>query len=309
MADELIAVTGATGGVGGRLARRLAAAGASLRLLTRHPAQAPGLPGAELARADYHDPDSVRSALAGVESLFLVSATEDADRVGMHTGAVDAAVAAGVRRIVYLSFLAAGPAATFTFARDHWHTEQHIRGTGVAFTFLRDSLYQDVLPYFVDADGVIRGPAGEGRFTPVARDDIADVAAAVLLSGGEHDGRSYDLTGPAALTMDEVADELARAARRPVRYHPETLAEAYASRARFGAPDWAVAGWVTSYAAIATGELAVVSGAVAELAGHPPTSFAEFLATSPDGLARLRRPAQRRRSTGQPINRTEGGSP
>jgi uncharacterized protein YbjT (DUF2867 family) len=290
MADELIAVTGATGGVGGRVARRLAAAGASQRLLTRDPVRAPELPGADAVRADFREPGSVRAALAGAHTLFLVSATEDAHRVRLHTGAVDAAVAAGVGRIVYLSFLAASPDATFTFARDHWHTEQHIRGTGLAYSILRDSLYQDVLPYFADSQGVIRGPAGDGRFAPVARDDIADVAAAVLLGGAGHDRRTYDLTGPAAITMAEVAEELTRAAGRPVRYHAETLPEAYASRAHFGAPEWAVAGWVTSYAAIATGELDLVSPAVAELAGHPPMSFAEFLAGNPEPLARLRRP-------------------
>src|SRR5690606_9707046 len=171
--------------------------------------------------------------------------------------------------------------STFTFARDHWHTEQHIRGTGVAFTFLRDSLYQDVLPYFA-SDGVIRGPAGDGRFAPIARDDIADVAAAVLLGEG-HDGRTYDLTGPAPLTMAEVAGELSRATGRPVRYQAETLPEAYASRAHLGAPEWAVAGWVTSYAAIATGELDQVTDHVQQIAGHPPLSFAEFLRRYPPG--------------------------
>jgi uncharacterized protein YbjT (DUF2867 family) len=289
MADDLIAVTGATGGVGGRVARRLAGAGASQRLLTRDPARAPDLPGATAARADFLDPASVRAALAGAGSLFLVSASEHADRVAMHTGAVDAALAAGVRRIVYLSFLNATPDATFTFARDHYHTEQHIRAAGIAHTFLRDSLYQDVLPFFPDSGGVIRGPAGDGRFAPVARDDIADVAAAVLLDRtGRHDGRRYDLTGPAALTMAEVAEQLAAATGRPIRYHPETIDEAYASRARFDAPQWAVTGWVTSYAAVATGELDLVSGGVAEIAGHPPVSFAGFLAANPDGLARLR---------------------
>jgi uncharacterized protein YbjT (DUF2867 family) len=135
-----------------------------------------------------------------------------------------------------------------------------------------------VLPYFPDAEGVIRGPAGDGRFAPVARDDVADVAAAVLLDdGGAHDGASYDVTGPATITMAGVAGELTRTAGRPVRYHAETLDEAYRSRAHFGAPDWEVAGWVTTYAAIAAGELDVVSDTVARLAGHPPMTFAEFL--------------------------------
>lgn len=276
--DFLIAVTGATGGLGGRVARRLTDAGAAPRLLVRDPARAPALPGADVARASYDDPATVRAALAGVDTLLLVSASEHPDRVGLHRSTVDAALAASVTRIVYTSFLAAAPDATFTFARDHWHTEQHILGTGVAHTILRDSLYQDGLPYFPSAeDGVIRGPAGDGRFAPVARDDIADVATAVLLSRGDHDGYSYDLTGPATLTMADVAGELSRATGRQISYHAETLDEAYKSRSRFGAPDWEVAGWVTSYAAIATGELDVVSDSVSAVAGHPPVSFAQFL--------------------------------
>jgi uncharacterized protein YbjT (DUF2867 family) len=281
MADDLlIAVTGATGGLGGRVARRLAEAGAAQRLVVRDPNRAPTLPGAGVARASYDDPSTLRAALTGIDTLLFVSAGEHPDRVGLHRGAVDAAIEAGVRRIVYTSFLAAAADATFTFARDHWHTEQYVRGTGLPYTFLRDSLYQDVLPWYAAADGVIRGPAGDGRFAPVARDDIADVATAVLLNPG-HDGRTYDLTGPASITMAEVAEELTRATGRPITYHAETLDEAYESRSHFGAPRWEVDGWVSTYAAIATGELAAVSDAVSQTTGHPPMSFAEFLANPP----------------------------
>jgi NAD(P)H dehydrogenase (quinone) len=283
--DDLIGVTGATGGVGGRVARRLAEAGVRQRLLVRAPERAPDLPGAEVVRASYEEPQTVQAALPGVGTLLLISASEDADRVGLHVSAVDAALAAGVTRLVYLSFVNAGPESTFTFARDHWHTEQHIRRTGATFTFLRDSLYQDVLPYFPDRDGVIRGPAGEGRFAPVARDDVAEVATVVLraLAGGDrqHSGQSYDLTGPATLSMAEVAGELTQATGRGIRYHAESMSEAYESRAHFGAPQWEVTGWVTSYAAIATGELDTVSAAVRTLTGHPPMSFPEFLRRYP----------------------------
>jgi uncharacterized protein YbjT (DUF2867 family) len=256
------------------------------RLIVRDPARAPALPGAEVARAAYGDPEALRRALDGVDTLLLVSASETLGRVALHTGAVDAAVAAGVRRIVYASFLACSPDATFTFARDHWHTEEHIRRTGVRHTFLRDSLYLDMFPLFAGADGVIRGPAGDGRVAGVARDDIADVAVAVLLGDG-HDGRVYDLTGPAAFTMREAAEELSKAAGRTVGYHAETLDEAYASRAGYGAPDWEVTGWVTTYAAVATGELDVVSDTVERVAGHPPMDLAEFLRRNPDSYRHL----------------------
>jgi NAD(P)H dehydrogenase (quinone) len=192
---------------------------------------------------------------------------------------------------VYTSFFGAAPDCTFTFGRDHWHAEEHIRASGLGHTFLRDNLYIDFLPLMAGPDAVIRGPAGDGRVAAVARDDIADVAVAVLLGGG-HEGRSYDLTGPEALTMAEVARRLSELAGRTITYHPETLEEAYASRASYGAPDWEVDGWVTTYVAIANGELEAVGGDVAALAGHPPMGLDDFLRRNPDSLRRLSSDAQ-----------------
>jgi NAD(P)H dehydrogenase (quinone) len=281
-----LAVTGATGGLGGRVARRLADRGVAQRLVVRDPARAPKLPGAEVAQAAYGDGESVRRALDGTDTLLLVSGSEAFDRVRLHSDTVDAAVAAGVQRIVYTSFLACSPDATFTFARDHWHTEQHVRGSGLRHTFLRDSIYLDYVPLFVGGDGVIRGPAGDGRVAAVARDDIADVAVAVLLGDG-HDGRTYDLTGPEAFTLHQAAEALSRASGRSVTYHAETLDEAYASRAGYGAPHWEVTGWVTTYTAIAAGELDVVTDDAARVAGHPPMGLAEFLRRNPASYRHL----------------------
>jgi uncharacterized protein YbjT (DUF2867 family) len=109
----------------------------------------------------------------------------------------------------------------------------------------------------------------------VAQDDIADAVVAVLRDPAAHEGRRYDLTGPAALTLREAADLLSAATGRPVRYHPETIEEAYASRARYGAPGWQVDAWVSTYTAIAAGELAGVSPDVERLTGRPATPAAE----------------------------------
>ncbi|MEE1841821.1 MULTISPECIES: NAD(P)H-binding protein [unclassified Streptomyces] len=289
----IVAVTGAGGAVGGRVARRLARAGVPVRLLGRDPSRLPELPGAVAAPpAPYGDGEAMRRALAGAHTLFLVSAHESPDRVREHTTAVDAAVAVGVERIVYISFLGAAPDATFTFARDHWHTEARIRAADVRYTFLRDSLYLAGIPAMTGADGVLRGPAGDGRVAAVAHDDIADAAVAVLLADTEsadtrHDGLTYDLTGPEAFTLAEAAEELGRVTGRTVTYVPETREEAYASRAQYGAEDWEVAGWVTSYEAIATGEMATVSDAVPDLTGHPATGLAAFLREHPDSYRHL----------------------
>ena len=95
------------------------------------------------------------------------------------------------------------------------------------------------------------------------------------------------MTGPEALTLDEAAGELSRAAGRPIRYQAETLEEAYASRASYGAPAWEVDGWVTTYVAIANGDLEQVSGDVAAVAGHPPVRLAEFLRSNPESYRHL----------------------
>jgi NAD(P)H dehydrogenase (quinone) len=286
-----IAVTGASGGLGGRVARLLAALGARgepLRLVGRDPSRMPDLGGSEVALASgYDDREAMAAAFAGCDTVFLVSGREAPDRVEQHMSAVNAAVDAGVARVVYTSFLGAAPDCTFTLGRHHWATEQFIEATGLAWTFLRDSLYLDVVPSLASADGVIAGPAGDGRCGFVARDDVAEVAVRVLTEPGRHDGQAYDLTGPEALTLAEAAAALGKVAGRDVRYVPETEAEAYASRARYGAPDYEVEGWVSSYQAIAQGELDLVTEAVPVLTGRPAQSMASFLDAHPEAWAHL----------------------
>ena len=274
----LVAVTGATGLLGGRVARRLSAAGVAQRLLVRDPRRAPALPHSEVVRASYDD-DAVTAALRGVPLVLMVSASETPDRVRQHTTFVDAAVAAGVRQLVYTSFAGAAPDATFTLARDHHATEQHILSRGLTATFLRDNLYLDFLPNLAGPDGVIRGPAGDGRVAAVAQDDIADAAVAVLRAPREHAGATYELTGPEALSLNEVAAQLTQATGRAVTYHPETVEEAYASRAGM-APDWQLDAWVSTYVAIARGELADITDDVERLTGRPPRSLRRLLAAA-----------------------------
>src|ERR687890_1387965 len=144
MSDRSIAVTGATGVLGGRVAERLGGTdGIRLRLVVRDASRAPDLPGAEVVEqpGGYADGAGLAAALAGVHTLFLVSAAEAEDRLAQHLTAVDAAAAAGVERVVYTSFLGASPDATFTLARTHAATEAAIRATGMRFTFLRSSMY------------------------------------------------------------------------------------------------------------------------------------------------------------------------
>jgi uncharacterized protein YbjT (DUF2867 family) len=297
MSDTLIAITGATGALGRRVAERLSAAdGARLRLVVRDASRAPDLPGAEVAEnpGGYSDGAGFAAALAGVDTLYLVSAAEAQDRVRQHLTAVEAAAAAGVRRIVYTSFVgAANEDAVFTLVRHHGATERAIAATGVRHTFLRHNMYADFVPFFAVPEGdgaVIAAPAGEGRTGFVSRDDLADVAAAVLLrDDDEFDGRALEVTGPQALTMAEAAQVLTEATGIPAEYRPQTVEEAWATRRPSGHPDWEIEGWVTSYLAIAAGELATVTDVVERLTGRPARSVTEHLRAHPEDWAHLTR--------------------
>src|SRR5215212_3449435 len=266
----MIALTGVTGTLGARVASRLSATGAGpLRLVVRDAARAPRISGAEVVAnpGGYADGAGLRAALAGVDTLYLVSAAEAEDRLHQHLTAVEAAAAAGVRRIVYTSFVGADrPDPTFTLVRHHGATEEAIRATGVRHTFLRHNMYADFVPFFAtleDGRAVIAAPAGDGRTGFVSRDDLADVATAVLLRDDDAlDGAALDVTGPEALTLTEAAAVLTEVTGVPAEYRIETIEEAWASRRPSGHPDWEIEGWVTSYLAIAAGELASVTDAV-----------------------------------------------
>ena len=275
MNQPRIAVTGASGGIGGRVALRLADRAVAQRLIVRDPARAPTLPNTEVATASYIDRAAMVAALRDIDTVFFVSGFESEHRLTHHKAAVDAFAEAGVGRVVYTSFLNAAPDATFTFARDHFHTEAYLTAAGLHFVSLRNSLYMDLLPHLV-SDGFIRGPAGDGRFAPVARDDVADVAVAALLD--DHQPTTcYDVTGPTLMTMADVAAQLSTASGKPTAFVNETLAQAQASRAHIEAPAFEKDGWITSYRAIGLGELAVVADTVERIAGHPPTSLRAFL--------------------------------
>jgi NAD(P)H dehydrogenase (quinone) len=280
-----IGVTGSTGQLGGRVATRLATLGQPQRLLVRDLARAPQLPGAEITQASYEDRPSMTEALRGIQILFLVSGYGPT-RLEQHYSAIDAAVAAKVERIVYTSVLSAAPLATFTHAREHYLTEQRIRESGCRYTFLRPTFYLDRAPRWFSNEGIVQGPAGNGTITWVSRDDLADVAVAVLTDNG-HDGASYEITGAQALTLTQAAEEFSRATGIPASYRPETIEEAKVSRAKFNPTDWELEAWVSTYVAIATGEMSVVSHSVEALTGHAPQTLADYLHKHPESYEHI----------------------
>ena len=272
----LYGITGSTGHIGARVARALAGR-VDLRLIVRDPSRAPDLVGAEVVTTTYGDRAASTEALRGVDVLLMVSAAESRTRREEHRRFIAAAAEAGVGHILYTSFVGAAPDAVFTLGRDHGDAEVAIRESGMTYTLLRDNFYSDLLPFFADESGVIRGPAGTGRVAAVARADVADVATVVLRDPSSHADATYQLTGPEALTMAEIAARAGAFLGRDLRFQDETLEEAYASRAGFGAERWQLDAWVSTYVAIADGEVAAVSPDVERLTAHPARTLEDAL--------------------------------
>lgn len=271
-----ILVTGATGHVGGRIAQLLSDRAASVRRLARTPAKAPALPGASVVQGDYGDRAALDRAMRGIDTVFLASGNAPPlKRAGLHGNVIDAAAKAGVRRLVYLSFQNASATSPFPYSADHLLTEAHLKQSGVAWTILRDSFYLDLLPDLIAADGTIRGPASTGEVAWVAREDVAQVAATVLLDDA-YAGRTLDVTGPEAFGLADAAARLSKLTGRTIRYENETVEEGRAWRAASGAPDWEVDVWLGSYLAMASGELAACSTTVADVTSRMPQSLETF---------------------------------
>jgi NAD(P)H dehydrogenase (quinone) len=276
--EPIIAITGATGYLGGHVARKLSEAGWRTVLVGRDRARLPVLAGARAVEAAYQDTAAMTAALEGVDRVFFVSGNVLEGRVPAHRSMVDACAAAGVERVIYTSFLGAGPGAIFTLSQDHYLTERYLQERTVPYVALRNSFYAEIVMEMVQ-DGVIRGPGGSGVLAPVARDDVVDAAFGALTASSMTSGH-LDITGPTALSLADVAAVYARVTGIPARYEEETLEEAFASRARYNVSDAAMAAWVSTYQAIAVGELSAVTDAVRQLAGHAPMDFEAFLRKS-----------------------------
>ncbi|BAR06110.1 NmrA-like protein [Scardovia inopinata] len=277
-ARPALALTGVSGHIGSMVARLLADSGYVFRMLARKASldRLPQYEGCPRCPFVYGDDPSTRAALQGVDTVLMVSARESLDRVKEHQGFVDAALAAGVRQIVYISFDAASDDADFTLGRDHYATEEYIKKSGLDYTFLRDNFYLEALISWAQP-GTIAGPAGDGKVSAVSQKDVAAVAAAVLRNPRLHSGRTYTLTGPEAFTLQEFADRLTKAGRKTT-YKNETLEEAYASRREaYQVPQWELDAWVSSYTAIASGRLSGVTHDIELVTGHAPLSIEDVL--------------------------------
>lgn len=276
-AQPVTAITGATGFLGSRIARTLADAGRPQALIVRDATRAPRLPGASVRQAEYGDSPAARAALEGVGTLFMVSGGEDPHRQRNQLDFIRAAARSGVEHVIYLSFLTTLSDSRFAYARVHRATEEAIRSSGMAHTFLRPNIYMDMVPYWISGAGVLAAPAGNGRVSLISRRDICEVASHIMLDPEPWRGRTLHLTGPESLTFHEIVGTFSEATGRPVRYVPQTEADAYQARRAFAMDELELEASVSTFTAIAAGEFERIHPDVEQVTGHRATSLREFL--------------------------------
>ena len=273
----MIGITGVTGKLGSYVADLVDKKGIASVHLARSPERAKVYASAEIRKMVYANTPEVVEALKGIDVLLMVSARENPERVEEHTSFLNAAKLAGVQHIVYTSFYGADEKATFTLSRDHAQTEAYIKKLGFTYTFLRDNFYLDFLIDIALENGEIRGPAGSGRVSAVARKDTSRVAAEILLNPKEWENQTLNLTGPENLSMEEIVELLSKETGNAITYVDESVEEAYESRKKWPAQTWEYDAWVSTYTAIKAGEQAGVSTDVEKVLGRPAMNLIDVL--------------------------------
>jgi uncharacterized protein YbjT (DUF2867 family) len=276
----MILVTGATGLNGRELVRRLSARGVPVRALVRDRARAnslSALSSVEIVEGDMARPESLIPALQGVDRAFLNSSAEPG-MLDVQSNFVEAARKAGVRHVVKLSGIIPEPDSLFRFARMHAEIERRLEESGMAFTHLRAGEFMQV--YFRQVPSIVARnalflPAGNARIASIDVGDIADVAAAALTGSG-HERKIYPLTGPAALTMVEVAAALSVATGKEIRYINVSAEDAKKAQLAAGMPAYNADALAELFAERRKGKESQVSPMVQTVLGRPPTRFEEF---------------------------------
>lgn len=272
-------ITGATGQLGGLLVDQLKqrGLGSDLVALVRSPEKAADL-GIEARAFDYTKAPELEASLKGIDQLMLISGSEVGQRVSQHRNVIEAAKKAGVKSIVYTSLLHADT-SSLILAGEHLETERMLRESGMDHTVLRNGWYTEnytaSVPVALEG-GAFVGSAGEGKISSATREDYAQ-AAAVVLSQGEHSGKTYELAGDQPYTLKELAQEISRQSGREIPYKNLPEAQYAELLASHGLPEGvarAVAGFDIG---ASRGDLHHTGGELSQLIGRPTTPLAEAI--------------------------------
>jgi uncharacterized protein YbjT (DUF2867 family) len=272
----MILITGATGTVGGEVLKQAAAARLPLRAAYQSADKARGAPaGVDTVTMDYARPETIRPALDGVAAVFLLSPAV-ANLAALETNVVCECARAGVGHIVKLSALGGRQSIFPSLHRD---AEEAVEASGVPYTFLRaNGFMQNVTTYNGDTirrQGAFYAAQGNGAVSVVDVRDIAAAAVAVL-SGRGHEGKAYALTGPRALSNDEIAEILSRVARRPIRYVSLPAADLKKAMLDAGLPEWSADALLDLQRLYREGKASQVEPGVEQLTGRKAGTFEQF---------------------------------
>ena len=291
----MLMVTGANGNLGGgviaNLKRMVGPSGFVAG--TRDPnspfARELAASGVEIRRADFDDPKTLPAAFAGVEAaLFISTYAPNSKRLAQNRNAIEAAKAAGVRRLAYTSFAGASATATADHTvQVHWPTEQALQASGMDYTILRHALYADIMVGDLDetlATGVLRRAGGSAPCCYIARDDLGVSAATVLAQPG-HENRIYTETMEETLTGEQIAALMSEVFGKQVRYEAVPSAEwAQYMTDHWGVPLELSKSSIGTMRAIENGEFDVVSNDYEKITGRKPQTMKQFL----EGVAAAR---------------------
>lgn len=274
----MILVFGATGTVGGEVARQLIARGERPRLLVRDPAKAHAFDGsAEIMRGDFNDPQSLAAALTGVEKAFLVTGTHGGVDPALEFNAIDAAKASGVAHLVKLSVVGVN-APIDTFARLHARCEAHLQESGISWTMVRPHYFMSNVRYWsetIRSQGAVYYPTAEGRWAAVDPADIAAVAVAALTSPG-HSGKTYSVSGPESLSAAQYVERLSAAIGKPIRFVNVPLEVVRDNLLKGGMPAVHADALMDLLAAMKDGRLDFVDDGVHQATGRSAKSFDDW---------------------------------
>lgn len=290
-AGDMIAITGATGQLGRLVVEKLKARvpASDIVALARSTARAADM-GVAAREADYDRPETLGRALAGVDTLLLISSSEVGKRAAQHHAVIEAAKKSGVKRVVYTSLLHADT-SPLNLAEEHLQTEAGLKASGIPYTILRNGWYTENYTGSIAgalAGGAFLGSAGRGRISSATRADFADAAVAALTTEG-HEGRAYELAGDEAWTLSDLAAEISGQVGREIPYKNLPEAEYAAALEGFGVPEGfarMIAGWDVG---ASRGALFDDGRQLSKLTGRPTTplsvAVADALRQSPQAGA------------------------
>jgi NAD(P)H dehydrogenase (quinone) len=285
----MLLVTGATGNLGRKIIGNILQMQVDIKAIvaaTHRPESEEAIQiakaGIEVRHLDFMDPVGIDAALQGIHKMLILSTWDTNDlRVKQHSNAVEGAVKAGVRHIIYTSFINASPDSLFEHnTQVHAVTEAKIRATGIPYTFLRHGLYAESTMMDLQqtlATGKLFRGGGDAKISFIGRDDLAFSSATVLTSEG-HTNAVYTETGPEAITYDEVAKLMSKAFGRPIDHVDLSPERWYEHALGMGFPEPTARASKSNVLAVRAGEIGTVTRDYEKITGRAPRSFSQLLA-------------------------------